>query len=76
MRVGVIAAGAVGGYFGALLARSGCDVRFVARGGHLEAIRQNGLRVVGATGDFTLRVVAPRSCRPSGKSRQSHAPRE
>jgi 2-dehydropantoate 2-reductase len=37
--------GAVGGFVGALLARSGCDVCAVARGAALEAIKNNGLRL-------------------------------
>ncbi len=38
-------AGGVGGYFGGRMAASGCDVTFIARGRHLEAIRMNGLRI-------------------------------
>lgn len=45
MRIAVIGAGGVGGYFGARLALAGNDVTFVARGRHLEAIRGDGLRV-------------------------------
>jgi len=45
MKVAVMGAGGVGGYFGGLLARAGHEVTFVARGAHLEAIKQNGLRV-------------------------------
>ena len=48
-------AGGVGGYFGGLLARDGHNVAFIARGAHLAAIRQNGLRVIsGNDGDFTV----------------------
>jgi 2-dehydropantoate 2-reductase len=48
-----IGAGAVGGYFGAMLSRAGLDVRLIARGAHLEAIKTNGLKVVSAAvGDF------------------------
>ena len=46
MKVAVMGAGGVGGYFGGLLARSGHDVTFVARGAHLEAIRKNGFLTV------------------------------
>src|SRR5580765_2585562 len=53
-----LGAGAVGGFYGALLSRAGFDVAFVARGAHLEAIRERGLRVVGALGDFTVRTPA------------------
>ena len=46
MRVLVMGAGGVGGYFGGLLARQGHEVAFVARGAHLEALRQRGLTIV------------------------------
>jgi 2-dehydropantoate 2-reductase len=59
MKFAFIGAGAVGGYYGAMLSRSGQDVSFVARGAHLEAIRRQGLRVLsGAVGDFTAQVTA------------------
>lgn len=59
MRIAVIGAGGVGGYFGAKLARGGHDVAFVARGAHLAAMRANGLRVESAGGDIVLpQVVA------------------
>jgi len=58
MKFAIIGAGAVGGYYGALLARQGHDVSFVARGAHGEAIRAKGLRVVGPLGDFTVRTPA------------------
>ena len=45
MKVAVIGVGGVGGYFGGLLAKAGHDVTFIARGAHLKAIKQNGLRV-------------------------------
>ena len=54
MKVAVVGAGGVGGYFGGLLARAGHDLTFVARGEHLDAIRRNGgLRVESQNdGDF------------------------
>jgi 2-dehydropantoate 2-reductase len=58
MRVAVIGAGAVGGFYGALLARQGHDVSFIARGGHKDAINRDGLRVIGPVGDFTVRARA------------------
>lgn len=58
MRIAILGSGAVGGFYGALLARQGHDVSFVARGAHLEAIRAHGLRVRGAVGDFTARAAA------------------
>jgi 2-dehydropantoate 2-reductase len=61
VRFAVIGAGAVGGFYGALLARAGHDVNFVARGAHLEAIRDSGLTIKSsAVGDFTVRVTAER----------------
>jgi 2-dehydropantoate 2-reductase len=59
MRFAILGAGAVGGYYGALLSRSGNDVSVVARGAHLDAIRKDGLRIQsGAVGDFTARLGA------------------
>jgi 2-dehydropantoate 2-reductase len=46
MRVLVMGSGGVGGYFGGLLAKAGHDVTFVARGAHLDAMKQNGLTVI------------------------------
>jgi 2-dehydropantoate 2-reductase len=59
MRVAILGSGAVGGYFGAKLARAGQDVTFIARGAHLEAIRANGLEVRSATlGGFRVSAAA------------------
>ena len=59
MRVVVMGAGGVGGYFGAKLARAGEAVTVVARGAHLEAIRRDGLRVRSTVeGDLTVRPEA------------------
>ena len=59
MRIAVVGAGGVGGYFGAKLARAGQDVTFVARGPHLDAIRRHGLRVRSAVeGEFTASATA------------------
>lgn len=51
-------AGGLGGYFGGLLARAGHEVGFVARGAHLAALREHGLRVRSVHGDFELSVRA------------------
>ena len=58
MRICFIGAGAVGGFYGALLARQGHEVSFIARGAHLEAIRANGLKIVGPLGDFVVKTRA------------------
>ncbi|QBR94060.1 2-dehydropantoate 2-reductase [Nocardioides euryhalodurans] len=52
MRIAVIGAGGIGGYFGGRLAQAGHDVTFVARGDHLAAIRRDGLHVASVGGDF------------------------
>ncbi len=54
MKIAVIGAGAVGGYFGARLAAAGETVGFVARGAHLAAIRERGLVIKSANGDVTI----------------------
>lgn len=46
MKIAVMGTGGVGGVFGARLAEAGCDVSFIARGKHLAAIKENGLKVV------------------------------
>jgi 2-dehydropantoate 2-reductase len=59
MRVTVMGSGGTGGYFGGLLARSGEEVTFIARGPHLAALRANGLTVRSRLiGDFTIKVRA------------------
>jgi 2-dehydropantoate 2-reductase len=45
MKICIYGAGAIGGYLGVQLARAGADVSLVARGAHLAAMRQNGLRL-------------------------------
>ena len=54
MRILVIGAGAVGGYFGGRLADAGRDVTFLVRGRQSEAIRQHGLRILSPHGNATL----------------------
>ncbi len=55
MRIAVIGAGGIGGPYGASLAKAGADVTFVARGAHLAAIRDNGLRIEGDRGETYIR---------------------
>ncbi len=66
MRIGVIGAGAVGGTLAALLDRAGHDVEVTARGAHLAAIREGGIRLSGAWGEHVARVEA--------NSELTHAP--
>ncbi|HET9224183.1 MAG TPA: 2-dehydropantoate 2-reductase, partial [Roseiflexaceae bacterium] len=54
MKIAIVGAGGVGGYFGGLLARDDHDVAFLARGAHLRAIRTRGLRVESVDGAFTI----------------------
>ena len=54
MRIAAMAAGAVGGYFGARLAAAGHDVFFIARGAHREAIAKSGLTIKSVLGDLHL----------------------
>jgi 2-dehydropantoate 2-reductase len=52
MRIAIMAAGAVGGYFGARLAAAGHEVHFIARGAQLAAIKAHGLRVESPLGNI------------------------
>ncbi len=64
MKIAVIGAGGVGGYFGARLASAGLPVTFVARGAHLAAIRERGLTLRSTVhGDLT--VAAPATDDPA-----------
>jgi 2-dehydropantoate 2-reductase len=54
MRIAVVGTGGVGGGYGAALAKAGADVTFIARGAHLAAMKEKGLRVESARGDTHL----------------------
>ncbi len=54
LKVTIVGSGGVGGYFGARLAQGGCEVGFVARGPHLAAMREEGLRIESQLGDFVI----------------------
>lgn len=54
MKIMVMGTGGVGAYYGGLLAQQGNDVTFIARGAHLQAIREKGLQVKSIFGDFTI----------------------
>ena len=58
MQIAVMGAGSVGGYLGGMLARGGHDVTLIARGTHLAAIREGGLRVVRDHEEFTASCAA------------------
>ncbi len=53
MRFAVLGAGAIGAYAGAALSRGGADVTLIARGAHLQAMADHGVRVLSPRGDFT-----------------------
>jgi len=54
MKILIMGTGGVGGYYGALLAQPGNEVTFVARGAHMHAIQNEGLKVKSIHGDFTV----------------------
>ena len=56
MRIAVFGAGGVGGYFGGLLAHTGHEVTFIARGEHLRALQTTGLKVKSVNGDFAVHL--------------------
>src|SRR3954447_9154664 len=55
MRILIAGAGAIGAYLGARLTRVGADVLLFARGAHLRAMQERGLRVVSPDGDFEVK---------------------
>jgi 2-dehydropantoate 2-reductase len=57
MRIAVIGAGGIGAIYGASLAKAGADIVFVARGAHLRAMQENGLRIEGDRGETQIRPV-------------------
>ncbi|MHA1983666.1 MAG: ketopantoate reductase family protein [Candidatus Hodarchaeales archaeon] len=56
-KIVIFGTGGIGGYFGGLLANKGLNVTFVARGEHLETMKNNGLRVDSVDGDFLVNPV-------------------
>lgn len=58
MKVGILGAGATGGFLGARLAKAGADVVLIARGPHLQAMTEKGLRLIEPDGETTVRVNA------------------
>jgi 2-dehydropantoate 2-reductase len=57
MKVYIVGVGGIGGYFGGLLAGSGADVTFLARGKNYQALLDNGLTVKSVAGDFAVKPV-------------------
>lgn len=58
MRFAIVGAGAIGAFLGAMLAKSGEDVTLIARGPHLRAMQEHGVRVRGEIGEFESRPAA------------------
>jgi len=58
MKFAIVGAGAIGAFLGAVLARAGEDVTLIARGAHLRAMQEHGVRVRGEIGDFHVNVRA------------------
>ena len=58
MKIAVLGAGGVGGYFGGRWAQAGLDVTLIARGEHLEAIQRYGIRIKSPLGDLQVPVPA------------------
>jgi 2-dehydropantoate 2-reductase len=54
LKIAIMGSGGVGGYFGGRLAQAGHDVSFIARGAHLNAIKEQGLRITSSLGDAHL----------------------
>jgi 2-dehydropantoate 2-reductase len=58
MRFAIVGAGAIGAFLGAMLARAGEDVTLIARGSHLRAMQEHGVRVRGEIGDLQVNAKA------------------
>jgi len=58
MKFAIVGAGAIGAFLGAMLARAGEEVTLIARGAHLSAMQEHGVRVRGEVGDFQVNTRA------------------
>ena len=58
MKIAVMGAGALGGYFGGRLSNAGHDVTLIARGAHLAALQTNGLQIKSPNGDLHLKDIS------------------
>jgi 2-dehydropantoate 2-reductase len=68
MKIAVYGAGGVGGYYGGRLAQVGAEVHLIARGAHLRALKEQGLRIRSPQGDFELRLPVAESPEEIGPS--------
>jgi len=57
MKIAIVGTGGVGGYFGGMLALGGNDVKFIARGEHLEKLRRDGLVITGISGEHHIKSI-------------------
>ena len=57
MKIAIFGSGAVGGYFGGRLSQSGNEVIFIARGEHLQAMKDGGLKIDSINGDFIVHPI-------------------
>lgn len=67
MRFAVVGAGAIGAFVGAMLAKAGEDVVLIARGPHLKAMRERGVRVGGSLGEFVAHPKVTEDPREAGE---------
>jgi 2-dehydropantoate 2-reductase len=68
VKIVIAGAGAIGGYIGARLTRAGADVVLFARGAHLRAMEERGLRVMSPDGDFEVRPRVAGDLRAIGRA--------
>jgi 2-dehydropantoate 2-reductase len=68
VRIVIAGAGAIGGYVGARLARAGADVVLFARGPHLQAMQERGVRVISPDGDFEVRPAIASDLKTIGRA--------
>ncbi len=66
MKIVIVGAGGVGGYYGATLAKAGHEVFFIARKENLVAIKRRGLTVKTSSGDFTVQPPCGETSEPFG----------
>jgi 2-dehydropantoate 2-reductase len=57
MKIAIVGTGGIGGYFGGLLAKSGQDITFVARGEQYQSLKKNGLKIKSVIGNFAIKPI-------------------